>query len=165
MLIENIKSSWREITKGTLLNVLILSTLIIVNTLLLFDIILDPSSLSYVVMIFVGYASCAYFIYLSFSVRTKEISMRKVLGADRPDLYIFVATETFIYMLVSGLIGVVIVEQLSNYLIPLPDIDLSHLAKYMIVIFGMSLLVSLFPFFKLNSINPVNTFRSSESLD
>lgn len=163
MIFKNVKSVFREITKWSPLTVLIITLLSATNTILLFDIVLDPAALPHISLIIIGYIISSVVLYLSLSSRSKQISIRKVLGAKSPDLYLLIATEVSIYMIFSGLVGLVILEQLANYLIPLPEIHLNHICIYGASIAIVTLLLSLIPFIRLIYLNPLNLIRSTKN--
>ena len=159
-----VKSSYREISKGSSHNVLIMAVLIGVNALALFDILLSPSQLSNTLTISIGYGIAAYLIYLSFVRRVKEISMRKILGANNGHLYLMILIESLLYMLITSTISVVIIEQLTIFFIPLASISIEDLIKFISLVALATIIIGLYPFFKLISIKPVNKIRSKSSV-
>lgn len=121
---------------------------------------------------FILFIACINFINLATALsekKSKEIGIRKTLGAQRGQLTFYFLTETFLLTVFSVLISLGATEWLSNWLNPFleKEIDLPLFSNSILVLFlvflvlGTTLLAGFYPALVLSRFSPTSVFRSS----
>ncbi len=101
--------------------------------------------------------------------RIKEIAVRKVIGASQPQLFTQFIAESILTTLFGGLLAIVLIMGLRNYLAALVDIPISLadiFAPTLILTIPLLLIIvgfasGFFPAVILSQIKPANSFRGS----
>lgn len=121
---------------------------------------------------FILFLGCVNFINLSTSLairKSKEVGVRKTLGADRKQLLIQFLGETLIITLVSGLLSIGIAERLISTFNNFFDTSLSLnvfesvdvLLFTAIIVIVVTLLAGTYPAFILSNFNPTRALKNN----
>lgn len=123
-----------------------------------------------VIALFLLFLACANFMNLStakYITRSKEINVRKVLGAKRTQLVVQFLGESLVTSILATMIGLGLVELLAPYTQALTGIPLSlHSLSGGVVALGFvsvtvvtGLLAGVYPALFLSSLQPMSVFR------
>ena len=123
---------------------------------------------------FILFIACINFINLATALserKSKEIGIRKTLGAQRGQLTIYFLTETFFITLFAVLLSLGATEWLLTWLNPFlnKEIDLPLFSNYTLILFllflvlGTTLLAGFYPALILSRFSPTSVFRSGYS--
>lgn len=102
------------------------------------------------------------------TMRAKEIGLRKVMGSNRNNLVGQFLTETFVIVLISGVIGLVLAEFLLFKFQSLLNVpwssshftDPSNLKILSLIIVIVTLLAGLYPSINISRFNPVTALKN-----
>jgi putative ABC transport system permease protein len=122
--------------------------------------------------IFILLIACSNFINLSTAKsleRTKEIGLRKTVGARRPQLMLQFLGESLFFCLVAGIVSLILVitslpyfNQLTGLSVDLSDLkDPMLIGIYVGVIIFVSVVAGLYPAILLSSFQPVLALKES----
>ncbi len=122
--------------------------------------------------IFILLIACSNFINLSTAKsleRTKEIGLRKTVGARRPQLMLQFLGESLFFCLVAGIVSLILVitslpyfNQLTGLNVELSDLkDPMLIGIYVGVIIFVSVVAGLYPAILLSSFQPVLALKES----
>ena len=96
--------------------------------------------------------------------RTKEIGIRKAVGAKDSDILLQFLAEAMIISLMGGLIGIIIsyaVAYLISFLYPTFNFSISHFAVLLAVIFAFSIgtFFGVYPAYKASNLDPITALH------
>ncbi len=117
------------------------------------------------VALIVGGIGIMNIMLVSVTERTREIGVRKAIGAKRRDILMQFLIEAVFLSLFGGLIGVAFGVLFTVYGLPSlkPDWETDLTVQPMFVAFGFSFLVGMFfgfyPAFKASKLNPIEALR------
>lgn len=157
MLADGLKISWRHFRSGYIHNLAILFLLIISNAALLTIFMLkDNQNLKIMLSITasIGYAITIIIATYATKFRVKEIVIRKMLGARFKQILMLTFFDSLIYMSISAIFSIIIVEHLYEHNEIFSILSLLLVLKYLSVLGVLSLIISIFPALKLNTISP-----------
>jgi putative ABC transport system permease protein len=117
------------------------------------------------VALLVGGIGIMNIMLVSVTERTREIGVRKAIGAKRRDILLQFMMEALFLSLTGGLIGVILGIGFTKYGLPFlkPQWETSLSATPTVVAFGFSALVGIFfgyyPAVKASKLNPIDALR------
>ena len=128
-------------------------------------------SILWLIASFILLIACVNFINLSTAQavnRAKEVGVRKVLGSNKWQLRFQFITETFLIVLASIFISLIIVSLLSPYINKILELSLnisfanalSILIFLFIITVAVTLLAGFYPSVVLSGFNPINALKS-----
>ena len=96
--------------------------------------------------------------------RTKEIGIRKAVGAKDSDILLQFLAEAMVISLMGGLIGIIIsyaVAYLISFLYPTFHFSISHFAVLLAVIFAFSIgtFFGVYPAYKASNLDPITALH------
>jgi len=96
--------------------------------------------------------------------RTKEIGIRKAVGAKDSDILLQFLAEAMVISLMGGLIGIIIsyaVAYLISFLYPTFHFSISHFAVLLAVIFSFSIgtFFGVYPAYKASNLDPITALH------
>ncbi len=96
--------------------------------------------------------------------RTKEIGIRKAVGAKDSDILLQFLAEAMIISLMGGLIGIIIsyaVAYLISFLYPTFHFSISHFAVLLAVVFAFSIgtFFGVYPAYKASNLDPITALH------
>lgn len=101
---------------------------------------------------------------VSVTERTKEIGIRKSLGARKSDILVQILTESFVISALGGLLGIAIAWGLVELLINLVDAKMRITAPYIVlavfVSSGVGLISGWYPARRAASLDPIEALRA-----
>lgn len=107
------------------------------------------------------------------TLRAKEIGLRKVMGSNRSNLMLQFLTETFLLVLIAGVIALVLSEILIINLQPLLNLELTHynftdpfiLLALAVIIVLVTLFSGFYPSIIISRFNPVAALKNRFSTE
>jgi len=123
-----------------------------------------------VIALFILFLACINFINLTtahYSIRAKEIGIRKIVGADRRRLIQQFLWETILLVFISALVAFVLIELLLPVFNSLTgkELNFQFMDGWQIILLGLvfvlftGITAGLYPAFYLSGINPLNIMR------
>lgn len=122
------------------------------------------------IAVFLLVTCCINYINLATAqsaMRAKEVGLRKVMGGSRKSLVWQFLTETWVIVLMAGIISLALSEILLWQLQSLLNLPLQHhfkdpfiLQALGIVMLVVTLFAGLYPSFSISKMNPVNSLKS-----
>ncbi|MCK5255285.1 MAG: FtsX-like permease family protein, partial [Deltaproteobacteria bacterium] len=96
--------------------------------------------------------------------RTKEIGIRKAVGAKDSDILLQFLAEAMLISLMGGLIGIIIsyaVAYLISFFYPTFNFSISHFAVLLAVIFAFSIgtFFGVYPAYKASNLDPITALH------
>ena len=159
MLADGLKISWRNFRSGFIHNLAILFVLIISNAAILTILMLEGNANIKMMLLFtaiIGYVATILLATYAAKFRKKEVAIRKMLGARIAQIFVLTTIDTLLYTITSAIFSVIIVEHIYEHNEMLSTLSLLLIIKFLIVLFVLSLLISIFPAIKLNTFNSNN---------
>lgn len=154
MLAEGIKISWNRFTNGFVYNLTILFVLIISNAVLFTSLMIENNT--NISLLFLAFATFGYILVIIINTftakyREKEFAIRKMLGANFMQILFLISIETTIYIGISSLFSLIIVEQAYHYHWAISQLNYLFIVKFIAVLLVLILLLSVFPALRLNA--------------
>lgn len=115
------------------------------------------------ISLFVGGVGVMNIMLATVTERTREVGLRKALGARRSDILVLFLTESVLLSAMAGLMGLGAGYGLSKYLSGMDNIDVLFTPSTAIWAFGSSFFIGVlfgsWPAYSASSLNPVEALR------
>lgn len=114
----------------------------------------------------VGGVGIMNIMLVSVSERTREIGLRKAMGAKPPIVLMQFLVEAVVLCLAGGAIGIVVIQFLVTLIPMIPQVPVDSLsipgwAIWISIVFsaGVGIIFGMFPAIKASMLNPINALR------
>jgi putative ABC transport system permease protein len=120
------------------------------------------------ISLLVGGIGIMNIMLVSVTERTREIGLRKAIGARRRDILVQFLTESMLLSLVGGIIGIILAQGISSLISFIatqsgtpftPEISLNAILLATLFSMGVGLLFGLYPANRAASLQPVEALR------
>ncbi|MDH5474419.1 MAG: hypothetical protein OEX22_01880 [Cyclobacteriaceae bacterium] len=158
MLVEGIKISWRHFKNEYIHNLTILLLMVISNALLFTSFMIENNfKISFLFTVFsvIGYGLIVILSTFTIKYREKEFAIRNLLGATFGQTYLLLTIEASIYLVISSLFSLIIVERAYEFHHAISPLNNWLIVKFMVIILLISLFISLIPSMRLHAISPL----------
>jgi putative ABC transport system permease protein len=114
------------------------------------------------ISLFVGGIGVMYIMFISVTERTREIGIRKAIGAKRKVILIQFLFESSVICLTGGLMGLIVsfgvASLINKFLLP-AAVSLPIVIVALLVSFFVGVLSGIIPAFRASRLNPIEALR------